>query len=611
MKSRLKKYFCARSIIAFFIFFVLGLILTYPLLFKFKTFIPYFYSSDEIFGVIRQFWWYKFCFLKHISYTSDSMMVVPFGLVHAKIFIWPLWEVVGRFFSIVFTNELIAYNLIIYLGFMLSAIFTYLLSYYITKDQFSAILSGIIYAFCPYYFVRTWQHFGLTQIQWLPLCLYTLFRLRERRNIPSCVFLSFVLALGVSTDYQYSFFMYIMTVLFILFVLFYDIESQEKAANYTGNKWKLPGFLLLSILFSLLLSIASMYPMLKGIFFGHAVQASAFNPFLRSFEDLFVQSAKPLSYFLPAVTHPIFGNITEQFLGTQLYGTSLTEHTLYLGWVPLILAFVAFKAWWKKRKDERTKENFYIGFFIFLAIAAWLFSQPPWWDIFGLKIYMPSFFIYKILPMFRAYCRFGIVVMLAVAILAGFGFKYIIERFKNFKIRLMFIVLCCSLVLFEFWNYPPYKVIDVSRPPEVYNWLKAQPEDTVIAEYPLDAGSPNEIYKFYQTKHEKRIINGSLPGSHANNVAQTITRLSDSGTPGVLRWMGVKYVLVHKNEYLKTELTEDKEDLIRISGNPGLKLVKDFPAESCPDAGIRCVRETGPIDVYEVIAQPKEPKVAQ
>jgi hypothetical protein len=537
------------------------------------------------------------------------MMVVPFGLAHAKIFIWPLWEVVGRFFCIAFTNELIAYNIIIYLSFILSAIFTYFLAYYLTKDQFSAILSGIIYAFCPYYFVRTWQHFGLTQIQWFPLCLYALFRLRERRNIPSCLFLAFVLALGVSTDYQYGFFMYIMTVLFTLFVLLYNRESQEKAANYTGNKWKLPGFLLLSILFSIFLSIPAMYPMLKGIFFGHSAQASAFNPFLRSFEDLFVQSARPLSYFLPAVTHPVFGKITEQFLGTQLYGTSLTEHTLYLGWVALILAFIAIRGQKRRRKEGHKEEYFYISFFVFLAFSAWLFSQPPWWDIFGLKIYMPSFYIYKIFPMFRAYCRFGVVVMLAVAILAGFGLKYTIERFKNSKIRFMFTVLCCSLVLFEFWNYPPYKVIKVSRPPEVYNWLKGQPEDTVIAEYPLDAGSPNEIYKFYQTKHEKRIINGSLPGSHANKVAQTLTRLSDSNTPGALRWMGVKYVFVHKGDYLSTELIEDRDELEKILGLPGLKFIKSFPAQACPQEEIKCIQETGPIDVYEVVAQPKEPKI--
>lgn len=32
------------------------------------------------------------------------------------------------------------------------------------------------------------------------------------------------------------------------------------------------------------------------------------------------------------------------------------------------------------------------------------------------------------------------------------------------------------------------------------------------------ADSPNEMYKFYQTEHEKKIINGTIPGTYANKV---------------------------------------------------------------------------------------------
>ena len=45
------------------------------------------------------------------------------------------------------------------------------------------------------------------------------------------------------------------------------------------------------------------------------------------------------------------------------------------------------------------------------------------------------------------------------------------------------------------------------------------------------------MYKFYQTKHEKKIINGTIPGIYANKVAKTITKLSDPHTAGILkRW---------------------------------------------------------------------------
>lgn len=255
------------------------------------------------------------------------------------------------------------------------------------------------------------------------------------------------------------------------------------------------------------------------------------------------------------------------------------------------------------------REHFYIGFFIFLAILAWFFSQPPWWKIGQVKIYMPSFFMYKVLPMFRAYCRFGIVVILAVAVLAGFGLKIILEKFKKRMLKITVAFLFYGLVLFEFWNYPPFKVIDLSKVPQVYYWLKERSGNPVVAEYPLDIIGPNEMYKFYQTEHNKRIINGTLPGSYAHKVSTTITKLSDPDTTSILKLMTVKYVIVHKDEYLKTESVEDKEELNRIRRNPKLKLVKTFDAQECPQRDVMCTQNSGPIDVYEVIAEPKKPGV--
>ena len=204
--------------------------------------------------------------------------------------------------------------------------------------------------------------------------------------------------------------------------------------------------------------------------------------------------------------------------------------------------------------------------------------------------------------MFRAYCRFGIVVMLSVAVLAGFGLKFILEKFKTQKSKVAIACLFSGLVLFEFWNWPPYKVIDFSKVPAVYYWLKEEPGDFSIAEYPLDADSPNEMYKFYQTKHEKKIINGTIPGTHANKVAQTIRKLSQPQTAQVLKWMGVKYALVHRQDYIDTGLVDDSEELNKIPQNSRLKFIKSFSSQECPKKDIMCIQKTGQIDVYEVVA---------
>jgi hypothetical protein len=105
------------------------------------------------------------------------------------------------------------------------------------------------------------------------------------------------------------------------------------------------------------------------------------------------------------------------------------------------------------------------------------------------------------------------------------------------------------------------------------------------------------------------MINFTIRGTYANKFAHTIVKLSDPATAQALKWMGVKYVLVHSDRYLKTELVEDMEELRKIPYNPGIRFIKRFPAESCSLQDVRCVRETSAIDVYEVIAFPKEPKI--
>lgn len=601
------------------LFILLTGILTFPLVFKFNSYIPGFSSTDEPYGALWHFWWMKYSIANHLDTSDIKMIAAPFGQIMNSGYVY--WNSINKLLLQI-SNPVFAYNIQVLAGFLLAGIITYMLVFFILKDSSAALFSAIIFAFCPYHFTRSWQHLGLSFIQWMPLYILSLLVLQRDRNLKSALFAALSFSLVMAFDLYYAYFMFIVTILFILFDYLYYRNLRDTL--------RLVKLLAICALFVLAIESLDIYYVAKFIFktkssnLTHGVYG-----YIRPFEDLFSQSARPLSYFLPHSTHPLFGQFTEQFIGTPLYGMSLTEHTLYLGWVPILFALAVFRrvkrtggtGSFVKLKADRgeslaipyglpgTKGHFYLCFLVFLAIASWIFSQPPWWNIFGIKLYMPSFFMYKIAPMFRAYCRFGIVVMLAVAVLAGGGFKFFLESFKNKNSKITITAFFCGLVLFEFWNYPPFKVIDVSRMPAVYSWLKAQQGDFVIAEYPLDTAGANEMYKFYQSDHKKRIINGTTPGTEPNRLAKGISKLSDLRTAGILRWMGVKYVLVHKKDYLESELIEDKQELERISQNTGLVFIRDFPAEECPQVAIMCVQKTGQVDVYEVIAQPIAPEL--
>ena len=103
------------------------------------------------------------------------------------------------------------------------------------------------------------------------------------------------------------------------------------------------------------------------------------------------------------------------------------------------------------------------------------------------------------------------------------------------------------------------------------------------------------------------MINGTIPETEANKFAQKVNKLSDARTPGILKWMNVKYVVVHEAGYLKSELKQDLDEYKKISANLGLRLIKSYPEENCPREDIMCVYKRGAIDLYEVIALPIEP----
>jgi hypothetical protein len=574
-------------------FLVLSAALTFPLVFNAGRYIPGFFSTNEPYDVLWNYWVVKFLAVNNLSQNSTDLIAYPFGaqLLPSGLLITPLIAV-SRLLCLVIPYVAF-WNIQIFLNLILSAFFTYLILFHMTKDQIASCFGAICFAFCPYQFARIWQHLGLTFNEWITFLLYTAILYREKQDKTRGVLFLAGLLLVFSFDYTIT---YLGIVSLFVFFMFMFGEYIHGLINLKYRPRDYPSYLKGTVLIcflALIILLPYIIPVVRNFLVFGKTLASPFNLYHRPFEDLFSQSAKPLSYILPSPFHPLFGRFTERFVDTILYGKSLTEHILFLGWTTIFLAFIAVKNWARKRGR-------YEGFFILLLVVSWLFSQPPWWNIFGFKVYMPSFLMYKLLPMYRAYCRFGIVVMLAVSVLAGFGLKIILNRQSNGSRRAFLAVLFFVLVLFEFWNWPPFRVIDVSKAPKAYYWIRELPDNTVIAEYPLDADSPNEMYKFYQITHNKKMVNGSVPGTPANDFAKSITRLSDSKTARELSKIGVSYAVVHRDGYERTELMEMIEEYKAIPGNPYLKLVKSFPEQKCPDDGMLCTEKTGQIDVYRI-----------
>ncbi|MFA5357160.1 MAG: hypothetical protein WC301_07180, partial [Candidatus Omnitrophota bacterium] len=322
---------------------IITIAMTFPLILRMNTCIPAFFSTDETFGTLWDYWRIKSSIKDGLSMNFTDLIAYPYGFdMHKTGTFYYLHESIRSILAHTVTPAF-AYNIQIIVNFILAGLFVYLLSFYMTGVRSASLFSALIFAFSPYQFVRGWQHLSLTYTEFIPLCLLAFIILKERDSRRNILFAVVSILLLFSFDYSIMYATVIAVAAFIVYALCYGWKKKVSGEInfFTEDLPYIKGIAIVT-----LVTLVILLPQLRSVFSNMLVTPdnSSFvsRTYVKNFNDLFAQSARPLSYFLPAIVHPFFGGFTEQFIGSSLYGVSLTEHTLYLGWMPLILAFVAF-----------------------------------------------------------------------------------------------------------------------------------------------------------------------------------------------------------------------------------------------------------------------------
>jgi hypothetical protein len=199
------------------------------------------------------------------------------------------------------------------------------------------------------------------------------------------------------------------------------------------------------------------------------------------------------------------------FLGIRVSLTSLTN-PLYLILVLLVLKLILFRVTSRDFDDEMTTAAVHRHFYVFLGVFTFIMSLGP-------KIFYithdfgrgPYMFLYENIVLFKGIRvpeRFGIFVMLALCVLAGYG---VAKMSLLIKKRGAAILTCLFLVflIYEFICVPfPYEKIP-REPDEVYRWLASTKEQFAILEYPLIKLQTNKYYMYWSIFHRKKLANGS------------------------------------------------------------------------------------------------------
>ena len=625
LSGKSRKY-CS-EILIFSFFILLTIVATYPLIFRMKSYL-YGLGGDP-FGTVWKFRWLKYAHINRLFPSICSLIASPFGVDYSQSVTLPVTDFFAKWLSQLL-NEIFAYNFIILLTFLLSTFTMYYLVYHFTRDKLASMISGIIYAFSPYHLIHATQHLGTTNIQWMPLYALSLFYLDEKRSYKGAFLIALAFSLVVFSEYHYALFMVVFTITFVVWRMWQGIRGRKissyQAIKQSSDQGSSPPageagkgsrmHLFKVVLVAAVVASAIILPLTY-----HPFQNMFATPerYARPLRDLFSNSARPLGYLLPSQDNPFFGRFTKKFIDYSLYGGHPTEHTLYLGWVGIILSLVAIRGWRKKSKlvnkltsrqvnkstrsqktgdrnwqtgklaNWSTKTQKAVSFFLFAGIVALLFSHAPYMDIGNFRIFFPSYFMYKLLPMVRVYARLGIVVMLCVSVLAGIGLASILEKIKSVKKKRVFLSIVLLLIFIEFAPTLPAPMVNAVNPPPVYEWLAKQEGNFIIAEYPLE---DDQEYLFWQRIHQKRLVNGALSGTYADKVRKEIVDILKPETLGILSYLGAKYVILHPEKYLKSEDVPVIGEVPDVSKQKGLRLIKTFEEAQ----------------IYEVVARPQRPQ---
>src|ERR1019366_7188895 len=110
------------------------------------------------------------------------------------------------------------------------------------------------------------------------------------------------------------------------------------------------------------------------------------------------------------VEHPLLGSIALRIWNGAGVREGLLEQQVYLGWGIIALGLIAIFQWPAFAKASARLAC--VPILVSVAVAALVCSLSPERTIGVFTFVRPSAFLYNVLPMFRSYARFGVVVQL-------------------------------------------------------------------------------------------------------------------------------------------------------------------------------------------------------
>lgn len=420
----------------------------------------------------------------HDPFTVMEQFARP---VAVNIYTQPVTDIPGAWLARL-SGVVIAYNWLVLLSFPLSAAAAYLLARHLKLSTYGATIAAMAYAFSPFHLAHAAYHPHVAQTQWVPLYVLALWRCLDHASPAAVGFLAVATAAVTLSNFYAGFIMAIVTpsAVAAYWIVRHGADTRTKPLAVTIG------------CLSLLALSAVAYALSSA---GPALVNRAALAFPRA--DLFVYSAKWWSYLMPPVGHPLLGATVRGLWTSVDVRDGLLEQQVTLGSGIVGLGLVAIAGWWAR--DRRSPAIGLVPVLVVVAATALLCSLSPERIIGPFRVLRPSALLYDVAPMFRSYARFGLVVQLMAALLAGIGVDRLLRTARR-PAR----IVCAGLVALAAFEYAlsPSALWRDALPTTAHRWLVQQGEQARALDCsPLD---PTSDSVQWLTRSRVTLLGGAL-----------------------------------------------------------------------------------------------------
>jgi hypothetical protein len=524
---------------AFMLFFFSSIYITFPLLFHISHYSTGF--GDELLLAWIHGWVIHALTTNPLS-LFNANIYYPYhnSLAFSDVFI--TGSILTAPFVYFFGQPIVANNITFISSLILLGFSVYLLSYYLIKNYFVSLVSGLLVIFSPATLSNSVQ-LQMLEIYWVPLALLFFLLFLNTRKTRFFVFYLFCFLLQFYNSFLPAYFILFSSIIILLFVW---REKKKKIITFFSAK----NVLLFLLTFLLMIPIVIPY-----------FQVSREFHYTRDVRDSIHFALQPEDLLYPDSSTRLYAFLMRT-IPTNHYSQNNEFKPGYVGFVFSLLILFAMGISIK----NRNKISLYEKSFLTIAILGLLLSFGPFLHLFRQTIHhpfpipLPYLLFYYIMPGFEGFRnsqRWEMLFIIGMAIFISLILAKLLKKISLNKQLIIYSLLLVGIIV-EFSPFTFVHIPQIKDFPKIYSWMNTTSQNTSFIILPIynwnmPPYAGQELFReYYSTVEFRPMVNGYSgfsPPPWQDFIYTMHNTFPQQKSIAMLHAMGISYIIVDKDSF--------------------------------------------------------------